>query len=103
MRTNPKGAVVVSHYSYAYICFNATATRTLGIDKVEIGRPLERRFRLDLVCPLVYQYTARILSLEPPMNGLKSVGRTIAAGPREKFHVEPRVDWTKDRALGARN
>ena len=76
---------------------------TLGIDEVEIGGPLERRFRLDLICPLVYQYTARILSLEPSMNGLKSVGRTIAAGPREKFHVEPRVDWTKDRALGARN
>ena len=28
---------------------------------------------------------------------------TIAAGPSEKFHVEPRVSWTNERALGAKN
>ena len=28
---------------------------------------------------------------------------TIAAGPREKFHCEPRVFCTNDRALGAKN
>ena len=73
--------------------------RTLGIDEVEVRGPLELGLTLDLISPLStvmteYQHICSIST---------RTKLTIAAGPREKFHVEPRVSWTNERELGAKN
>lgn len=33
----------------------------------------------------------------------RNVEHAVAAGPKEKLYIDPRVGWTNDRAFGARN
>ena len=78
----------------------------LGVDEMEVGGPLERGFRLDLICPL-HRAHIHPVSQAHFMNsnecGWGIERQTVAAGPSEKVQVELRVDWTKVRAFWARN
>ena len=74
----------------------------MGIDEVEVRGPLERLLALDLVCPL-QSVSGAFRQRSGRLRRLRRERRTVAAGPREKFHVALRVECTNVAAFGARN